>query len=215
MFTGIVEEIGEVTNIMTSRNNFKLSIKANKVLEGTKIGDSICTNGVCLTVCKIENKIFTVDVMDETLNKSSLSEVKVGTKVNLERALAVNGRLDGHIVTGHIDGTGTISKIDHNANGVWVYVSCKNYILEGMVQKGSITIDGVSLTIAYLDDTSFAVSLIPHTYKNTLFSLKVVGDVVNLECDIIGKYVYKFFSNKSNKKSNLINENFLVENGFM
>lgn len=215
MFTGIVEEIGEVTKVIKSRSSFKISVKANKVLEGTKIGDSVCTNGVCLTVCNIEDSIFTVDIMDETLKKSSLREIKIGNKVNLERAVVVNGRLDGHIVTGHIDGTGSILKIDHKTNGIWVYVSCKNNILEGIVDKGSITIDGVSLTIAYLDNTSFAVSLIPHTYKNTLFSLKKVGDIVNLECDIIGKYVYKFFLNKSNKKSNLINENFLIENGFM
>lgn len=215
MFTGIIEEIGIISNITQGKSVYKLSISATKVLNNLKIGDSVSTNGTCLTVCNIEENIFTVDVMKETLRRTNLQRLKIGSKVNLERALSANGRLDGHIVTGHIDGTGFIKKISKEENAVWIYVGCSKEILNGIVQKGSIAIDGVSLTVAYLDDSCFGVSLIPHTFKNTLFSEQRLGTEVNLECDIIGKYVYKFWENKKSEKTNSINKSFLIENGFM
>jgi riboflavin synthase len=191
MFTGIIEEIGKIKKISLAGKSGSLEIEANKVLEDTKIGDSIAVNGVCLTVTSIEKGSFTADVMAETLRRSGLGLLVAGAGVNLERAMAANGRFGGHIVSGHIDGTGTIKKMQREENAVWVHIKTSPEILNLIVEKGSITIDGISLTVAGLGENEFSVSVIPHTAQETTLLSKKVGDTVNLENDIIGKYVEK------------------------
>ncbi|MEW8993733.1 riboflavin synthase [Clostridium sp.] len=218
MFTGIVEEVGEIRGIKKREKSSILSIKANKVIEDIKLGDSICTNGVCLTVTNIYGNVFDADVMAETLRRSNLGGLKVGSKVNLERALSAKGRFGGHIVSGHIDGVGRIISLEKEDNAVWVTIEAKENILQYVVEKGSIAIDGISLTVAYVDDIVFKVSIIPHTGKETILLSKTNEDTVNLECDVIGKYVEKLLTFKDSKKvenKNSISEEFLKENGFL
>ncbi len=217
MFTGIVEEIGTITHIKNGVKSSKLIINCNKVLETTEIGDSICTNGVCLTVTNINKGTFEADVMAETIRKSNLNTLKIGSKVNLERALSLSTRLGGHLVSGHIDGIGYIKDFKKEDSAIWITIKTSVDILRYIVYKGSITIDGISLTIAYVDDDVFKVSIIPHTLHQTILSSKNIGDSVNLECDMIGKYVEKLLEiNKPNKQqSNNINKTFLKENGFI
>ncbi len=218
LFTGIVEEVGEIRGIKKGEKSSILSIKANKVIEDVKLGYSICTNGVCLTVTNIYGNIFDADVMAETLRRSNLGELKVGSKVNLERALSAKGRFGGHIVSGHIDGVGKIVSLEKEDNAIWVTIEAKENILQYIVEKGSIAIDGISLTVAYVDDKVFKVSIIPHTGKETILLSKTSEDTVNLECDVIGKYVEKlltFQSGKKIEKKDSINEDFLKENGFL
>ena len=191
MFTGIIEEIGTVKKISLGGKSGSLEIGAKKVLEGTAVGDSIAVNGVCLTVTGMNSSSFTADVMAETVRRSSLGSLSVGSGVNLERAMAANGRFGGHIVSGHIDGTGTISRLVREEIAVWVHVKTSAEILRLMVEKGSIAIDGISLTVALVNETEFAVSVIPHTAEETTLLSKKVGDTVNLENDIVGKYVEK------------------------
>lgn len=191
MFTGIIEEVGTIQNISLKGNSGSISIKASKVLENSLVGDSIAVNGVCLTVTSMTNSSFTADVMAETVRRTNLGSLSTGSKVNLERAMAADGRFGGHIVSGHIDGTGKISKLIKEENAVWVYIECSSDILSLIVQKGSITIDGISLTVAKIDSTSFAVSVIPHTASETTLLTKSCGDIVNLENDIVAKYVQK------------------------
>lgn len=217
MFTGIVEEIGTITHIKNGVKSSKLIINCNKVLEKTEIGDSICTNGVCLTVTNINKGTFEADVMSETIRKSNLNTLKIGSKVNLERALSLSTRLGGHLVSGHIDGTGYIKDLKKEDTAIWITIKTSVDILRYIVYKGSITIDGISLTIAYVDNDVFKVSIIPHTLQQTILSSKNIGDSVNLECDMIGKYVEKLLgiSNSDKQQSNNINETFLKENGFI
>ena len=184
MFTGIIEEMGTVKTIRKSANSAILTIGATKVLEETKIGDSIAVNGICLTVTEIGSQFFKADVMHETLRRSSLNNLKTGSRVNLERAMAANGRFGGHIVSGHVDGVGAI----------WYTIKTAPTILKYIVEKGSITIDGISLTVAKVSNENFAISAIPHTVQVTILKDKKVGDVVNLENDIIGKYVERLIS---------------------
>lgn len=217
MFTGIIEEIGVLQGIKKGDKSSKLLIKANKVLDKTKLGDSIATNGVCLTVTNTSENTFEVDVMAETLRKSNLGSLSIGSRVNLERALSLETRLGGHIVSGHIDGTGIIISFEREDNAVWITVNASLDILKYVVYKGSITIDGISLTVAYIDDNSFKVSIIPHTADETTLLSKRQGDTVNLECDLIGKYVEKLLEFKCEKKDNKkssISEEFLKNNGF-
>lgn len=216
MFTGIIEEIGKVVRIEKGNISSKLTIIGNVVLENTKIGDSIALNGVCLTVTSMTNGQYTVDVMAETLRRSSLGKLKPGNKVNLERAMAADGRFGGHIVSGHIDGTGVVSNFQREDNAVWVTISADSTLLRYIVEKGSIAIDGISLTVAYVDEACFKVSLIPHTAGHTTLLDKKVGDVVNLECDIIGKYVEKLITapSKDSKPKSGITMGFLTEHGF-
>lgn len=217
MFTGIVEEIGTINHIKNRVKSSKLIINCNKVLEKTEIGDSICTNGVCLTVTNINKGTFEADVMSETIRKSNLNTLKIGSKVNLERALSLSTRLGGHLVSGHIDGTGYIKDLKKEDTAIWITIKTSVDILRYIVYKGSITIDGISLTIAYVDNDVFKVSIIPHTLQQTILSSKNIGDSVNLECDMIGKYVEKLLgiSNSDKQQSNNINETFLKENGFI
>lgn len=189
MFTGIVEEVGTIHSIAMGEKSAILTIEASVVLQGSKIGDSIAVNGVCLTVTSIRNGQFTADVMAETLRRSSLGSLHRGSKVNLERAMAADGRFGGHMVAGHIDGTGTIRSMKREDNAVWVEIEASEKILRYIIEKGSIAIDGISLTVAKLTSKSFSVSVIPHTGEETTLLKKKAGDIVNLENDLIGKYV--------------------------
>lgn len=201
IFTGIIEELGVVKSIAINGASGCITIKASKVLEGTKLGDSIAVNGTCLTVTSINSDGFSADVMAETVRRTSLSQVGKGDMVNLERAMALNGRFGGHIVSGHIDGTGTITKYKKEENAIWVTIKVPEEILNLIVEKGSICIDGISLTVATVSDRDFQVSIIPHTAKETTLIQKKVGSLVNLENDIVGKYIKKFMDNKQESQS--------------
>ncbi|HFQ4893966.1 TPA: riboflavin synthase [Streptococcus pneumoniae] len=211
MFTGIIEEIGKVERIQKDSRNCKLSIKASKILTDIHLGDSIAVNGICLTVTHFNHQFFTVDVMNETWSRTALTLLKHGSEVNLERALSVNGRLGGHVVTGHIDGTGKISSIKKDDNAVWYQINTQKEILDLIVEKGSITIDGISLTVAKVSKVNFSVSVIPHTLEQTILKSKQVGSTVNLENDILGKYVQKLMDNSPKSE---ISKELLYQNGF-
>lgn len=212
MFTGIIEEIGTVRRIEHGAKGARLTIQAKTVLEDTRIGDSIATNGVCLTVVSMTGDSFSADVMAESLRRSSLGTLQGGSPVNLERAMAANGRFGGHIVSGHIDGTGTIASQKREDNAVWVKIKTPAPLLRYIVEKGSIAIDGVSLTVAAVTDTDFSVSIIPHTGTQTILLGKKPGEPVNLECDVIGKYVEKLIQPH---KTGGISTDFLAANGFI
>lgn len=217
MFTGIIEEIGTVRRIERGAAGARLTIAAKTVLEDTKLGDSIATNGVCLTVVSMTSDTFSADVMAESLRRSSLGALQSGSPVNLERAMPANGRFGGHIVSGHIDGTGTIASQKREDNAVWVTVRTSSSLLRYIVEKGSIAIDGVSLTVATVDESSFAVSIIPHTGAQTILLGKKPGETVNLECDVIGKYVEKLltpYTSAEKPATSGITMDFLARNGF-
>ena len=215
MFTGIVEEMGTIEEIKRGRNSAVLTIKASKVLENTKVGDSIAVNGICLTVTSISGREsgisgstgrFSADVMHETLDRSSLSALARGSRVNLERAMAADGRFGGHIVSGHVDGTGTITGIRRDDTAIWYTIKTAPEIMRYIVEKGSITIDGISLTVARVSQGDFSISAIPHTVSETILKYKREGDIVNLETDIIGKYVEKLICGGKSYSKNLIGE---------
>lgn len=216
MFTGIIEELGTVIDFEISRDVWRIKIQANKVLEETKLGDSISTNGVCLTVSSMGKNYFYADVMGETIRRSNLGNLKKGNKVNLERAMAANGRFGGHIVSGHIDGRGKITAYEKEKNAVWITIAAEKELLKYIVEKGSIAIDGVSLTVAYVDEQKFKVSIIPHTGEETILLKKQIEEEVNLECDVIGKYVEKLlgFNNKKQESKKLLSMDFLIKSGF-
>ena len=180
-----------------------------------KIGDSVAVNGVCLTASEISGNTFTADVMNETFHRSSLSELKSGSPVNLERAMAADGRFGGHIVAGHVDGTGIITNIKKDDNAVWYTISADSSIMKYIIEKGSVAIDGISLTVAEVLKDSFSVSVIPHTAKETILSQKKLGDTVNLENDLVGKYVEKLLNfNHDEKPKSRITREFLANAGF-
>lgn len=215
MFTGIVEEIGTIQSLLKGTKSAKIVIKGKKVLEDVKLGDSIATNGVCLTVTDFTSNTFAVDVMAETLRRSNLKNLVPGSKVNLERALRVGDRLGGHLVSGHIDGVGLIKDFKKEDNAIWVSIGAPREILKYIILKGSITIDGISLTVAYVDDSIFKVSVIPHTKDVTTLLTKDSGDEVNLECDMIGKYIEKFLSYEEPNPKKSMDISFLQEHGFL
>jgi riboflavin synthase len=217
MFTGIVEEVGTVRSVVSGHTSGEIAVRAAKVLEGTKIGDSIAVNGVCLTVTALLSDGFTADVMPETLRRSNLGRLRQGNPVNLERAMAADGRFGGHIVSGHIDGIGTITEVRREANAVWVRIQAPQSILNLIVEKGSIAIDGISLTVAAVQAESFQVSIIPHTGSETTLLRKGVGDPVNLENDIVGKYVQRLLhpaDPQPKQQESRITLEFLAEHGF-
>lgn len=213
MFTGIVEEVGIIERIQKGSASVVLTIRAKGVLEDLKIGDSVAVNGICLTATSVTSSGFTADVMHESLNRSSLATLKIGSRVNLERAMAANGRFGGHIVSGHVDGTGRIISVTKDDNAIWYTVSTSHNIMRYIVEKGSITIDGISLTVAKVTNASFSISAIPHTVQTTILRDKKPGDVVNLENDIIGKYIEKLLI-PQNQKSSKIDARFLMKHGF-
>ena len=218
MFTGIVEETGRVTSVPAAGRAGRLAIKASRVLEGTRIGDSIAVNGVCLTATELLPDGFAADVMPQTLSHSNLGALRAGSPVNLERAMAADGRFGGHIVSGHIDGTGKIRKKEQDENAVWFSICCPEKLLRYIVEKGSVAIDGISLTVAEVREDGFCVSVIPHTLSQTVLQEKGPGDTVNLENDCIGKYVEKLLTagrpSPPQKTENRITEEFLIRNGF-
>ncbi|MCC8174410.1 MAG: riboflavin synthase [Odoribacter sp.] len=211
MFTGIIEEIGTVKNIQRGSKSVTLEIQASKVLEDTRVGDSIATNGVCLTVTRLTSFSFVADVMPETMQRSNLGKLKIGDRVNLERALCLNSRLGGHLVAGHVDDTGTITGFRQDEIAIWITISAPTHILRYIIEKGSITVDGVSLTVAYVDSSTFKVSIIPHTQEETTLTSKWVGEMVNLENDMIARYVEKLMGGE---KQNGLTLDFLQANGF-
>ncbi|PLR78478.1 riboflavin synthase [Bacillus sp. V3-13] len=217
MFTGIVEEIGTLQNVTQQGESLKLSISAKKVLEDVQLGDSISINGVCLTVTEFSANSFAADVMPETYKSTSLSLLQRGSPVNLERAMAANGRFGGHFVTGHVDGTGTIIRKRKKDNAIYVDIEIPEHGIEYVLFKGSIAIDGTSLTIFAVEDKRITVSLIPHTSKETVLGLKEPGETVNIEFDMLAKYLHNIIENKisSQQKNNRISADFLRENGFM
>ena len=218
MFTGLVEEIGTVKSISLQGNSGTISIKADVVTKGTKTGDSIAVNGVCLTVTSLSDDGFTADVMAETVRRSSLGALKSGDRCNLERAMAADGRFGGHIVSGHIDGTGRVSSVVREENAIWFTIEADSSLLDYIVEKGSVALDGISLTVAAVSSSDFKVSIIPHTQEATTLYLRKPGDIINIETDVIGKYVAKMMGrepaqDKEESGSN-ITLDFLKENGF-
>ena len=211
MFTGIIEEKGVIKSIRTEGRSSRIIITAVKVLGDLKTGDSVNTNGVCLTVTEFSPTSFTVDVMPETMLRSTIGKLKPGSHVNLERALLLSDRLGGHLVSGHIDGTGIISSIRKDENAVWLSITAEKPILHYIVGKGSVAVDGISLTVVNVDRHSFEVSVIPHTQAETTILTKKTGNAVNIECDIIGKYVEKLGSHGKE----IIDIDFLAQNGFI
>ena len=216
MFTGIIEETGTVRSVSLLGDSGAIQIGADLILDGTRPGDSIAVNGVCLTVTTITDKSFTADVMAETLRRSNLGQLRTGDQVNLERAMSAEGRFGGHIVSGHIDGIGTITFMEKEGNATWVYIRTSAGILALIVEKGSIAIDGISLTVAKVGGEDFAVSIIPHTSFHTTLLKKKPGDMVNLENDIVGKYVQRLLGQPQQETmhKSRITEEFLRENGF-
>ena len=213
MFTGIIEEVGQVARI----GGGNLVINCHKMLEDVQLGDSIAVNGVCLTVTHFDKSGLKADVMPETVRRTSLAELKKGSPVNLERALTLASRLGGHIVSGHIDGTGEIVKFADEGNAILMTISAGPELLRYIVEKGSVALDGISLTVAHLGTAFFKVSIIPHTGEETILLRKHKGDVVNLENDIVGKYVERLLSPAGQKKvpESKISLDMLASNGFL
>lgn len=209
MFTGIIEEIGEIAAVKRGAKSCELSVRGDVIFSDLKIGDSVAVNGVCLTAAAIDGNVFTVDVMPETMHRSGLGALQKGSKVNLERAMSANGRFGGHIVAGHVDGMGFICSLKNEDNAVWVTITAEDSVMKYVVEKGSIAIDGISLTVAKVFSDAFSVSIIPHTGSETTLLSRKIGDRVNLECDIIGKYVEKLCGKQSN-----ITEDFLKKYNF-
>lgn len=220
MFTGIIEEMGIVKSIKSK----VITIEANKIFDDLKLGDSVSVNGTCLTVSSFSNKIFNADITSETLSRTNLGDLKSGFKVNLERALTLNGRFGGHIVSGHIDGVGIIKNISKKSEDIELVIEVPTNLMKYIIEKGSVAVDGISLTVAKVDNNknNFSVAIIPHTLKETVLYYKKAGDKVNIENDIIGKYVerllsfndFNFNNETNNKKNSNINMEFLIKNGF-
>lgn len=216
LFTGIIEELGVVKSINRGAHSFQIHIEAQKVVEDLKIGDSIAVNGVCLTVINFSTNHFVADVMPETLNKTNLKELRGGSQVNLERALTLSTRLGGHLVQGHVDAVGTILQKEKLDIAIIFRIKAPPEVLKYTVTKGSIAIDGISLTVVDVFVDSFTVSLIPHTAKHTTLGFKEPGVTVNLESDVIGRYVEKLLDNKQKTtKEKSLTTGFLAENGFI
>ena len=202
MFTGVIEEVGEIVAVKRGQVSSRLSIRGEKIFSDLKLGDSVAVNGVCLTATTISGRVFEADVMAETLRRTNLGSFANGTRVNLERAMAAGGRFGGHIVSGHIDGTGRIASMKREENAVWVRIDTGDDILRYIIEKGSVAIDGISLTVAEVGEGYFKVSVIPHTGEETTLLRKRPGEIVNLENDVVGKYVEHLmhFGGKSGRK---------------
>lgn len=213
MFTGIVEEIGTVSRISRGSASVGLTISANLVPEGINTGDSISTNGICLTVTGFDSGSFSVDVMPETMRTTNLGSLITGSQVNLERALRLSDRLGGHLLSGHVDGTGVISRIWNEDNAVRMIIRTGRDLLRYVIRRGSVGVDGVSLTVISVDESSLGISIIPHTRMVTTLTLKNTGDTVNIECDMIAKYVEKF-TRQAPEKGDL-NIGFLSKHGYL
>lgn len=212
MFTGIIEDIGIVKTLQTDKQSMKLTILSAKMVEDVKLGDSIAVNGVCLTVTNFTDQELTMDVMPETVKATNLQQLTVGDPVNLERAMPANGRFGGHFVAGHVDGVGKIVRKRPLANAVYIDIELSEDLTNYCIPKGSITIDGTSLTLFYVEQKSVTVSLIPHTYKETILGMKKIGALVNIETDLVGKYILRQL--KDSQEAPTITRDFLAQNGF-
>ena len=220
MFTGIIEGLGTIKEIQPAGQGKQLILDADIVLDDTKVGDSISVNGVCLTVVLLENRRFHVDVSPESLSKTTLGKAKVGDRVNLERALRLSDRIGGHLVSGHVDGLGSIKQKRRIGNSIIVSIGVPESITRYMIAKGSVAVDGISLTINHFSRDRFEVSIIPHTAKMTTIDLCKIGDLVNIETDMIGKYVERFVlgiksTNKEDETGNSVNIQLLAKTGFI
>ncbi|MDV6378019.1 riboflavin synthase [Sporosarcina sp. GW1-11] len=214
MFTGIIEEIGSVKSIQPGAQSMTLTIAASTVLSDVRLGDSIAVNGVCLTVKDFTKDQFSADVMPETISSTSLRQLTAGSRVNLERALAANGRFGGHFVTGHVDGVATIRQKRTVDNALYIRLSLPEAYAPYLLKKGSIALDGTSLTIFEVDQTDITISLIPHSQEMTVLAKKQQGEVVNFECDMLAKYVENMLV-KRESNSPSVTEDFLKQHGFM
>ena len=215
MFTGIIEETGRIADIRRHSLSASLTVSCRKIMEDIHLGDSIAVNGICLTVTAFSGSEFTVDVMPETIEKTSLKLLKNGSVVNLERAMPADGRFGGHIVSGHIDGTGTVLEIRENEIAVIYKIGVSKDLADGIVEKGSVALDGISLTVIDVTNEYFTVSLIPHTRSVTNMQGKRVGDPINVETDVIGKYVKKYMKTQEPASAERLTLDFLVDKGFM
>mgnify|MGYP002774961402 CR=1 FL=1 len=224
MFTGLVAELGSVERLAEGKDTCRLSVRARKVLGGLKVGDSVAVNGVCLTVTDLRSNGFTADVMPETVRRTTMHGLRPGDRVNLERALRLADGLDGHIVQGHVEGVGTVTKVRPEGNALVYTIAAPAELTPYIVEKGSVTVDGVSLTVIQAGDTEFGVSLIPHTAAQTTLGYKKPGDTVNLETDILARYIGRFLSRRfgspvgtaedGSRKDDGLTMDFLRRNGF-
>lgn len=215
MFTGLVEEIGVLRHITRGRDSARLHIEAGKIAGDLQLGDSVAVNGVCLTVVAFDHRSFTADVMAETLTKTNLGHLRANDRVNLERALRLGDRLGGHLVTGHIDGVGQISRREEHDIAILLTIAAAPELLRYMVKKGSVAVDGTSLTVVDVGEQDFLVSLIPHTAHHTILGDKKPGDRVNLETDIIGKYIERLLAGRNQRRESGISLEFLAEHGYL
>ncbi|MCJ8342495.1 MAG: riboflavin synthase [Cetobacterium sp.] len=217
MFTGLVEEMGTVIGIKTTDSGIKIKISGNKVLQNGKIGDSIATNGVCLTAVEINSKYFMADIMNESVNRTNLKNLKVGDKVNLEKSLTLQSPLGGHLVTGDVDCVGIIKNIKNDGFAKIFQIDIPHKYMKYLVEKGRITVDGASLTLVDIYETSFAISIIPHTQEAITLGYKKLGDLVNIETDLIGKFVDRIlnFKEVENTRKSKLTSSMLFENGFL
>ncbi len=217
MFTGLIEETGKVSSIQKGEASFQITIAANKIMEELRTGDSVCTNGACLTVVNLTKDSFTVDIMAETVKHTNFKNLKTGNRVNLERAMRLSDRVAGHLVAGHVDGVGEIIRIQKEGIATLITIRLSENLTARMVDKGSVAIDGISLTITKAGSDDFQVSIIPHTARETTLLTKKTGEKVNIETDMIGKYVRKFLTRpqESQKAKREIDTRFLSENGFI
>ncbi|MRG87307.1 riboflavin synthase [Salinibacillus xinjiangensis] len=215
MFTGIIEELGSIQNIHKGEKEIEMTIGADEILKDVQLGDSISVNGVCLTVTQFREESFQVDVMPETVKATSLRTLDVGSKVNLERAMAAGGRFGGHFVSGHVDGIGKIVQKKPEANAVYYQIEIPKELQQFFMLKGSVAVDGTSLTVFGVDQNIITISLIPHTVSHTVLGDKEKGDIVNIECDMLAKYVANMLFQKDQNEDSQLNEGFLKENGFI
>ncbi|MDO7905116.1 riboflavin synthase [Paenibacillus sp. JX-17] len=218
MFTGLIEEVGKVRRLTRKGEAMVITVEASVIMDDVRIGDSIAVNGVCLTVTELEEHRFSADIMPQTYRNSNLSTLQTGSKVNLERAMAAGGRFGGHIVQGHVDGTGTIRRVMPDQNAVIYEIAPDDTgLFRYIIARGSITIDGISLTVSSVTETSFKVSIIPHTLIETVLHAKHAGETVNLECDVLGKYVehmLQFGQAETGSKQSAISHDYLAKHGF-
>lgn len=215
MFTGIIEGLGTITEMRSSGQGKHLTIESDFTLDGTKIGDSIAVSGACLTAVELSGRRFKVDVSPETVEKTTFANAKIGDRVNLERALRLSDRIDGHLVSGHIDGTGTLRHRNIESNAIIITIGVAESLSRYMIPKGSVAVDGISLTINQCGQSSFEVSIIPHTTKLTTIGFKKIGEPVNIETDMIGKYVERFVRGNKESEQSAVDIKFLAEHGFL